>query len=320
MNRQPSTPLSRRSLRNRRNRRPISAEPETSAKQPPQPTVTHTRLIPLEQIVPNPYQPRKQFAEDALQELADSIREHGVLQPILLRQKGENRFEIIAGERRFRASKLAGLTTIPAFVRRFSDQEQAILSLIENLQREDLSPVEKARSFRTLIQEFGLTQKEIAESVGKAPTTISHWMRLLELSEEMLDSLDRGEIQEKHAQCLLRIEDEGLRERFFQQAVIERLSARELAQRIRAESGMPTVPALPTTVSLPQPEKAELAETRRTQLAGMSETAINAALMERFSRRVRIISPEEHNGRIEIGFYDREDLITLTTMLLFPPL
>ncbi|WP_022797683.1 ParB/RepB/Spo0J family partition protein [Thermus islandicus] len=170
--------------------------------------------LPLEAIRPNPSQPRRRFRQESLEELALSIREKGLLQPLLVRPKG-NGYELVAGERRFRAAELAGLAEVPAMVRDLTDREALELSLVENLQREDLSPVEEARGYQALLG-MGLTQEEVARRVGKARSTVANALRLLQLPEEALEALDRGEITPGHARALLMLEPEdrlwGLKE------------------------------------------------------------------------------------------------------------
>lgn len=270
------------------------------------------REVPLTQIVPNPHQPRRHFDEDALLELAESIQQHGVLMPILLRQTAPEQYEIIAGERRFRAAQLAGLPTLPAVIKVMTEREQAELSLIENLQREDLSPVETARAFRSLMEKFGFTQTEIGERIGKSQPVISKFLHLLELSEAMLDSLERGDIQEGHARALLRVQDDGVRNQLWQAVVAERLSVRETEKRVRPGAAMPPEPA---------PQKAKPLPPRfdRTALAGLTEYHLQELLIQKFASRVMIRHEMERGGHIQIGFYDTEALLGLVERLLNAP-
>lgn len=266
--------------------------------QPPVPV----RQIPLEAIAPNPRQPRKQFPEDTLRKLADSIRLRGVLQPILLRQRAADRFEIVAGERRFRAAQMAGLMTIPALVREFDDRDQAELSLIENVQREDLSPLATARGLRTLMQEFKMTQKEVGERVGKSQSMISNLLHLLELPEEILESVDSGEIQEGHARLLLRIEDEARQRELWQQIIKERLSVRKAEQQFEGKTKAPAEPAQ--------------AESDPYGLAEMNAFAMQELLMQKLESRVLIRQEVIRGGRIEISFHDKAGLIGIVERLL----
>jgi ParB family transcriptional regulator, chromosome partitioning protein len=283
------------------------------------PTTPQIRLVPLEQIVPNLHQPRREFDEAALQELADSIRQHGVLQPILLRQRGDNRFEIVAGERRFRASKLAGLKSIPAFVRKFNDKDQAEISLIENLQREDLSPVEMARAFRTLIQQFGLTQQELSHRVGKSQPVISQFLHLLELPDKILDSLECGDIQEGHARALLRIEDEVLREQLWQQVLAEGLSVRKTEKLTRTKRSDVSEAPPSLSLSLVSPQEAIPMEAQRPLFSEADAIRLETQLTHKFERRVVIQRSDTGKGSIQIGIHDSTDLLRIAGILLNAP-
>jgi ParB family chromosome partitioning protein len=161
----------------------------------------------LETIVPNPFQPRKTFPADSLTELAASIKEYGIIQPLLVRYMGDGIFELVAGERRLRASKIAGLTEVPVIVKEFGDKEMAELAMIENLQREDLHYLEEAEGFQHLIANFGFTQEELAQRMGKKQSTIANKMRLLRLAPEVRQVLHTGNLTERHARALLKLED-----------------------------------------------------------------------------------------------------------------
>ena len=163
---------------------------------------TTTKEIDLEKITAGRFQPRQEFDDTKIQELADSIKKHGVLSPILVREIGLDKFEVIAGERRVRASKIAGLKTIPSLINQKEDQEALEAALIENLQREDLNPVEEARGYDRLKREFGLTQDEIAKATGKARSTIANSMRILSLSPKILDMISQGALEKGHAKIL----------------------------------------------------------------------------------------------------------------------
>jgi ParB family chromosome partitioning protein len=165
------------------------------------------REIPIELIKPNPYQPRETFDEESLGELSASIKEHGVLQPVIVRQSGEE-YELVVGERRLRACRMAGLSTVPAIVRDLTHSESAELSLIENLQRRDLTVVEEINGYERLIREFGLTQQELAKRVGKGQSTIANKLRLLKLPTPVLEALGERKITERHARALLKMESE----------------------------------------------------------------------------------------------------------------
>ena len=155
----------------------------------------------------NPNQPRKRFDEDALNELAASIKNYGVIQPILVCPKDGGRYELIAGERRLRASKIAGLSFIPAIVKRFTESEMAEIALIENLQREDLNPIEEARAYRSLMEKYGFTQEELADKLGKSRPVIANSLRLLSLNPVVVDMVEAGRLSAGHARCLASIKD-----------------------------------------------------------------------------------------------------------------
>jgi ParB family transcriptional regulator, chromosome partitioning protein len=270
-----------------------------------------TQQISLSQLKHNPYQPRNKDYREDLDELVESVRQYGVLQPVLVRQTAPEEYELIAGERRVSAALRAGLTSIPAILCNVTAQQSAEIALIENLQREDLSPVEMARAFRALMEDFKLTQQQIAQRVGKSRSTITHALRLLQLSDEILNSLDRGEIQEGHALTLLQVEDETLRERLFQQVRTEKLSKQELRQQVRRELGEATQPA---------PKKSEdRSKVRRAHLAQMSETALSDQLKKKFSRQVVIQCPHGKGGQVAMCFRNPEDMIALVDALLSVP-
>jgi ParB family chromosome partitioning protein len=189
----------------------------------------------IEELHPNRSQPRRHFDDDRLEELAQSIREHGVLEPILVRKRPPGGFEIIAGERRWRAAQKAGLREVPVHVRELSDRGAFEASLVENLQREDLNPIETARAFQRLVTEYGLTQETIAERVGKDRSTIANSMRLLKLPDVVLDQIEAGELTEGHGRALLTAPEDKV-EPLARAARLKGLSVRELEKRARDEA------------------------------------------------------------------------------------
>ncbi len=191
------------------------------------------RELSVDVIVPNPSQPRRHFGEKALRELAGSIGERGVLQPVLVRLLKDGRYGLIAGERRWRAAKLAGLETIPALVSPHDDRAALEIALIENMAREDLNPVEQARACTTLVKELGLTQAQVGQRVGRCQPTVSKLMGLLELSEEILELLERGDLSESHGIALLKVKDLEARQQLARAAVQEGWSMRTLEARVR---------------------------------------------------------------------------------------
>ena len=198
------------------------------------------RRVPVELIVPNPHQPRDNFDEAALDALAGSIRERGVLQPVLVRPLPGGTYELIAGERRWRAAKLAELEDLPAIVRHHDDAASLEVALIENMAREDLNPVEEARACAALVEELGLTREEVGLRVGRSRVAVSNLIRLLDLPDEALELLERRQLSEGHGRALLTAPDHGDRRRLARSAVQNDWSVRELEQRARAmrsESG-----------------------------------------------------------------------------------
>lgn len=195
-----------------------------------------TQEVAISSIVPNTFQPRSEFDPAALEELTQSILTHGVLQPILLRSVGKGRYELIAGERRFRASEAAGLKTIPAIVREMTDEESLTVALIENVQREDLNAIEAARGYRQLIDQFGLTQTSLAKQIGKAQPTIANALRLLKLAPEIQESISAGQISEEHGKALLSISDEDQR-LFVWRVVVQRQLSVVETRRLALEAG-----------------------------------------------------------------------------------
>ena len=206
--------------------------------------------VPIDQIVPNPYQPRSEFDPEAMAELTDSIRTLGIIQPVTLRQTGPGSYQIISGERRYRAARAAGLTSIPAYIRQADDAAMLELAIVENIQREDLDPIETALSFQRLIDECQLTQEAMALRVGKKRTTIANSLRLLNLPEEMQKALKLGKISAGHAKVLLGIEDSALQHQLFDQTVRNGWSVRRLEESLqekarKAAETPPEEPVLP---------------------------------------------------------------------------
>ena len=199
--------------------------------------------IPIDQIIPNPWQPRQDFDAETLQELTDSIRSLGIIQPLTLRQTGPSSYQIISGERRFRAAKAAGLARVPAYVRQADDVAMLEMAIVENIQREDLDPIETALSFQRLIDECNLTQEAMSLRVGKKRSTITNSLRLLKLPDEMQQALKVGTITTGHAKVLLGIEDPARQRTLFQQTVRYGWSVRQLEQK--AQDPQPQAPSAP---------------------------------------------------------------------------
>ncbi len=184
--------------------------------------------VPLRAIVPNTLQPRQIFDPEALADLAESVRVHGVLQPVMVRPLGGGRYELVAGERRFRAAERAGLTEVPAVVRTMTDEESLTVALIENIQREDLNAIEAARGYRQLMEQFGLTQTEMARQIGKSQPTVANAMGLLRLPADVQDSISAGQISGEHGRLLLTIKDDAQRLSVWRTALDQGLSVKEM--------------------------------------------------------------------------------------------
>ena len=252
--------------------------------------------LPISKVEPRLEQPREYFDENALQELADSIAQYGLIQPITVRKLSTGYYQIIAGERRWRASRLAGLTEVPVRVIEADDRRTAELALVENLQREDLNPIEEAKGYRTLIEEYGLTQEEAAKSVGRSRPAITNAMRLLSLSAPVLEMVEKGELSAGHARPLVPISDEKLQWEAANEVKNKNLSVRkteQLAARLTRE---------------PKTEKPA-----NDPLAVDYSAEVSNQLTAALGRRVRLVDGKK-TGRIEIEFYgadDREALIAL---------
>lgn len=252
--------------------------------------------IPLSQLRANPYQPRKEFKEEAIQELAESIRQHGVIQPIIVRSvlKG---FEIIAGERRFRASQYCGKATIPAVVRSFSDQQVMEIALIENLQRENLNAMEVAVAYQGLMEQFSLTQEELSLKVGKSRSHIANFLRLLSLPEEVKQYVSRGTISMGHARAIAALKDPAVVKQLAEQCVEQQWSVRQLEDAVKALERLPAEKPKPKTVK------------RDPYIDQVEET-----LRDRFKTTVKIIHGKD-KGRIELSYYNTQDLERLLELL-----
>src|SRR3954452_12728774 len=201
----------------------------------------HLRDIPLDLVVPNPRQPRRRFNEPTLAALAESLRQRGVLQPILVRPLPAGNYELVAGERRWRAAQIAGLETIPALVRTRDDAQALEVALIENMAREDLNPVEEARACAALVEELGLTREEVGRRVGRSRVAVSNLLRLLDLPDEALDLLEDGSLSEGHGRALLLAGDHGERRRLARDAVAAGWSVRVLEERARETNDGPRI-------------------------------------------------------------------------------
>ena len=257
--------------------------------------------LPISKVEPRLEQPRKSFDEEALRALADSIAQYGLIQPITVRKLDSGYYQIIAGERRWRAAREAGLTEVPVRVIEADDRRTAELALVENLQREDLNPIEEAKGYKTLIDEYGLTQEETAKSVGKSRPAIANAMRLLSLSEPVLDMVEKGQLSAGHARALVSINDEKQQLSAAKEVLEKALSVRrteQMAARIGRESAA---------------EK----KSERSALSVDYSAEVGNQLSQVLGRKVRLIDGRK-TGRIEIEFYgadDREALIELLSRI-----
>lgn len=251
--------------------------------------------IPIAQIHPNENQPRKSFDEAALLELANSIRVHGVISPIILVKRGDEDYMIIAGERRWRASRKAGLTTMPAIVRNYSDKEIKEISLIENLQREDLNPIEVATAIRQLMNDYSYTQEQVADRIGKSRPAVANTLRLLTLSAPVIDLVAAGKLSEGHARCLVAVHDEEQQFEIAKKAMNDKLTVRDFEKLVKA-------------ITTPVAEKPKPPE-QSLELKDMVER------MQRvFATKVSVYG-NDRKGRIYIDYYSTDDLNRLHDLL-----
>lgn len=246
--------------------------------------------IDINLISPNPNQPRKNFDPEALDDLAASIKIHGVIQPIVLNRLEGGKYLIIAGERRFRASKIAGLQTIPAIIKNYSDKQIKEISIIENLQREDLNPIEAARAIKQLMEEYKLTQETVSERIGKSRSNIANTLRLLSLYPEVIKMVESGLLTSGHARCLVVVEDINTQIRLANQAIKEKWNVRDLEKAVKKALN-------------PELQKKNIA--RAEQSLELKELIVD---MQRvFSTKVSAIG-NDNKGRIYIDYYSRDDL------------
>ena len=253
-----------------------------------------TNEIATELIDPSPLQPRSIFDDAKLDELAKSIRTNGVVQPVLLRRKG-NRFELIAGERRWRAAELAGLIKIPAVIRSVPDDKVLEIALIENIQREDLNPIEEARAYKRLIETLGLTQETVGERVGRDRSYVTNYLRLLKLPEDLQELLQAGRISTGHARTLLGVDQPDTQRRIARRIIEHGLSVRETEELVRVSG---TKEAQPVSKLV-----------AKGQAADPNIRAAESKLRRHFGTKVRIVqSSNSSSGKIVLEFYNQSDL------------
>ena len=268
----------------------VKSKTETTEGKEPQ------TLVKITKVEPNREQPRKNFDEDALQELADSIKQFGLLQPILV-QNRKDYYEIIAGERRWRAAKLAGLKEVPVIIRNYTEQEIVEISLIENIQREDLNPIEEAQAYKRLLTEFHLKQDEVAERVSKSRAAVTNSIRLLKLNEEVQRMVVDEMISTGHARALLAVENPEEQYNLAQRIFDEKLSVRDVEKLVK---------------NLHKPAKPKKVDDKTMQVIYQD---IEEKLKQKLGRKVIVTSKGEGSGKIEIEFYNHEDLDRLLDVL-----
>ncbi|MBP5494969.1 MAG: ParB/RepB/Spo0J family partition protein [Lachnospiraceae bacterium] len=245
-------------------------------------------MMNISKVVPNRSQPRKNFNEDALNELADSIKEHGIIEPLIVQDRKDH-YEIIAGERRWRAANIAGLTEVPIIIKDLTELEIVELALIENIQREDLNPIEEAQAYKRLIDEFNLKQDEVADKVSKSRTAITNTMRLLKLCPEVQQMLIDEMISAGHARALLGIENAQVQSELAQQAFDQKMSVREIEKLVR---------------NIGKEKKAKL---KKDEQISIAYKEYENKLKEKLGTKVNINLKENGSGKIEIEFYSNDD-------------
>ena len=251
--------------------------------------------VDIDKIKPNPNQPRKNFDEDALKELAASIKVHGIVQPIVLNEQNDGTYLIIAGERRYRAAKLCGLKTVPAIIKNYTDKQIKEISIIENLQREDLNPIEAARAIKELMEEYGLTQDTVSERIGKSRSNVANTLRLLTLYPDVINMVEQGKLSSGHARCLVVIDNPKEQIKLAQMVVSKNLSVRDLEKAVKSYTN-PT-----KKVVIKEEQSLELKE------------LINQ-MQKTFATKVSAIG-NDNKGRIYIDYYTRDDLDRIAELL-----
>ncbi len=251
--------------------------------------------IAIDKVKPNPNQPRKNFDEEALNELAASIKLHGIVQPIVVNDMGDGSYMIIAGERRWRAANICGLKTVPAVVRKYTDKQVKEISIIENLQREDLNPVEAAKAIKELMDEYGLTQETVADRIGKSRSSVANTLRLLTLYPDVLKLVEEGKLSAGHARCLVVIEDKNQQIKLAQLVVNKSISVRELEKAVK---------------NLENPQRRHIIMPE--QSLELKELIIQ--MQKTFATKVSAVG-NDNKGRIYIDYYTRDDLDRIAELL-----
>lgn len=274
-----------------------SSEDNKNKKESKEEIIPGEQMMKINMVEPNRDQPRKNFEEDALLELADSIKQFGVLQPLLVR-KQKDYYEIIAGERRWRAAKMAGMKEVPVIVKEFTEQEIVEIGLIENIQRENLNPIEEAMAYKRLMEEFGLKQDEIAERVSKSRTAVTNSMRLLKLDDRVQQMIIEDMISTGHARALLAIEDRDQQYELANMIFDEKLSVRDVEKLVK---------------SLKNPKKVK---EKKVVENSFIYTDLEEKLKEVIGTKVSIASKRKGKGKIEIEYYSDEELERVFDMIM----
>lgn len=246
--------------------------------------------LAIGEIEPNQEQPRKAFSPEALSQLAESIKEHGVLQPLVVRPRPNGRYQIVAGERRWRASRIAGLTELPVIIRELTDEQAFEIALVENLVRADLNPIEEALGYRTLMETFSMTQERIAQRVGRSRSAVANALRLLSLPKEVLAMLEKGNLSSGHARALLPLNEKDALD-VANRVMSQALSVRQTEQLVKLLQKAQTAP--PTKLSAPAPS---------------FYREMELALKDTLSRRVRVVPKGKGKGELVLEFYSDEEL------------
>ena len=260
--------------------------------------------LPVFKIKPNPNQPRREFQPEALQELADSIRQIGIIQPITLRLMEDGTYQIIAGERRWRAAQMAGLTTIPAYIRTADDENMMQMALVENIQREDLNAIEIALAYQNLIEHYDLTQDKLSEKVGKNRATIANYLRLLKLPAQVQVALQNKEVDQGHARALLGLSKPSLQVKLFNEIREKGYSVRQVEEMVKALNNGETLKSGRHTLN-----------NKGAKRLPEEYNELRARLSERFSTKVQMTCSQQGKGKISIPFASEEELERIITLL-----
>lgn len=259
-----------------------------------EPTSGESVRLSINEIEPNRDQPRKIFEEQALAELSASIKEHGVLQPLLVRPMADGSYRLVAGERRYRAARMAGVTEVPVTIREMTDEEESIFALIENLHREDLNAIEEAQGIKTLIDTFGFTQEEAAQKVGKSRTAVTNSLRLLNLPEDISNLVRDGKISMGHARALLSFEDAAEASRVAQLVVNDGISVRDVERLAKSA------------------QKTKKSPEKREKKRDIFYDEVEIALSKMLGRKVKVFVSKGGSGTLEVEFFSKSDLEKLS--------